>query len=92
METLRRMITAAMKWTWTLLTIIFTREEKSYTHSKQMAKYSDKITWGYQPNTESQYALRNVERSNTGEVLDTIFYQTNHYMYFYYPTKLQPLK
>ena len=43
-----------------------------------MAKYSDKITWGYWPNIESHYALRNMERSITGEVLDNIFQHTNH--------------
>jgi len=43
--------------------------KKSYTHSKQMAKYSEKSTWGYWPNKESHCALRNMERSITGEVL-----------------------
>jgi len=58
-KTLRRMITAALKWT--LLRAVFATDscfywtgqdalrygENFYTHSTQMAKYSDKIARGY---------------------------------------------
>jgi hypothetical protein len=59
LKTLRRMITAALKWT--LLRVVFAADscfhwtgqdavaygENVYTHSTQMAKYSDKIARGY---------------------------------------------
>jgi hypothetical protein len=32
-----------------------------HTHLMQMAKYSDKITWGTWPSKESHYALRSME-------------------------------
>ena len=47
--------------------------KKFYTHSMQMAKYSDKITWGYRPNEERHYALQNVELSSADEIKDNIF-------------------
>jgi hypothetical protein len=56
--------------------------KKFYTHSKQVAKYSDKIKWGYWPNEESKYAPRNMELSITGEVLDSTFHHTNHYIFY----------
>jgi hypothetical protein len=99
LKTLRRMIIAALKWTWTLLTNLFTGKNKTkcgkvkrfYTHSKQMAKYSDKINWGYWSNKESKYTLRNMELSIPGEVLDNIFHHTNHYIFIIQP-KLKPRK
>ena len=36
---------------------------KFYTHSKQMAMYSDQITRSYWPSKESHYVLRNMEFS-----------------------------
>jgi hypothetical protein len=45
-----------------------------------MAKYSDKITWGYRPNEERHYALQNVELSSADEIKDNIFQHTNRYI------------
>ena len=50
-----------------------------------MAKYSDKINWGYWPNKESKYAPRNMELSITGEVLDNILHHTNYYIFIIQP-------
>jgi len=55
--------------------------KKFYTHSMQMAKYSDKITSGYRPNEECHYALRNVELSSADEIKDNIFQHTNRYIF-----------
>jgi hypothetical protein len=38
------------------------------------------ITWGYLSNTESHYALRNMELPITNEILDKIFQHTNWYI------------
>jgi hypothetical protein len=46
----------------------------------QMAKYSDKITWGYWPNKECHYALRNMELSSADKTKDNIFHHTNRYI------------
>jgi hypothetical protein len=37
---------------------------KFYTHSTQMAKYSDKITWGYWPSKVSHSVLPSTEISH----------------------------
>jgi len=37
--------------------------KKFYTYSMQMAEYSDKVTWGYWPSKECQYAPWNMELS-----------------------------
>jgi hypothetical protein len=50
-----------------------------YTHSMQMAKYSDKITWGFRPNEECHYALQNMELSSADKIKDNIFQHTNRY-------------
>ena len=54
--------------------------KKFYTHSMQMAKYSDKVTLGYRPNEEHHYALQNVELSSADEIKDNIFQHTNIYI------------
>jgi len=47
--------------------------KKFYTHSMQMGKYSDKITWGYRPIEECHYALQNMELLGADEIKGNIF-------------------
>jgi hypothetical protein len=60
--------------------------KKFCTYSMQMAKYSDKITWGYKPNEECHYALRIMERSSADKMEDNIFQHTNRYILIIQPT------
>jgi hypothetical protein len=79
---------------WMLLTVVFVGKDKTqwgtvkkfYTHSMQLARYSDKVTWGYRPNEEQHYTLRNMELSGADEIKDNIFQQTNRYILIIQPT------
>jgi len=46
---------------------------KFFTYSMQMVKCSDKITWGYRPNKECHYALRNMELYSADKIKNNIF-------------------
>ena len=93
LKTLRRMIIAALKWTWTLLTTPFIGKDKtkwgnikSPIHIRsRWQKESDKITWSYWPYKESHYALRDMELSITGADFGNIFQHTNHYIFIIQP-------
>ena len=46
-----------------------------------MAKYSEKITWGYRPSDEGHYIFQNMERSLTiDDISDNIVQHTNQYI------------
>jgi hypothetical protein len=92
LETLRRMIIAALKLTWTLLTTLFTGKDKtncgnvkSSTHIRSRWQYILTKLPEVIGQTESQYALRHTERSYTGEVLDSIFQHITRYIFIIQP-------
>ena len=60
--------------------------KKFFTYWMQMAKYSDKIIWGYRPNEECHYSLRNMELSSADKIKDNVFQHKNRYILIIQPT------
>jgi hypothetical protein len=54
--------------------------KKYYTHLKQVAKYSDKITWGYWPTRKATTPFKAWNCIITDEILDNIVQHTNQYI------------